>query len=304
VEAGRRARDRRLRVNALNIAIQSRERQNRDSYRELFTALVNLNIGVRYQGDRRLLLSSVWEDETDHDRLIGILDRFTDIDAFNWYNREHRRAATREERANINVPDEMRANYRGFYILFDLRVHLMTFAAYEASAALSARNVAYVFDQLVQHPSIVERFGSVTVSIQQEPAALERILDAPNLRYLSIEIYRPNANLGRLDRDWEDQMDAMRAKKLRHELTADDRDGLRPNREVREAADLALSNGVVEGRVVENGLAETISTQDYPVAETIIYNPDEESPLRAFLRASAHLLHRLAQRFRTAAEER
>lgn len=304
MEAGRRARNRRLRVNALNIAIQDGELQHRASYRELFTSLVELNIGVRYQGDRRLLLASAWEDETDHDRLIGILDRFTDIEAFNWYNREQRRAATREEREDINVPEQMRANYRGFYVLFDLRLHLMTFTAYEASASLSARNVAYVFQQLVQHPSIVQRFGSVTVSIQQEPAALERILDAPNLRYLSIEIYRPNANLGRLDRDWQDQMDAMRAKKLREELTADDRDGLRPSREIRDAAEVALSNGVVEGRVVENGLAETISTEDYPVAQTVVYNPDEESPLRAFIRASAHLVHRLAELFRGRAQER
>ncbi|HWT04367.1 MAG TPA: DUF4747 family protein [Xanthomonadales bacterium] len=295
VKKARKSRVRRMKVSALNIAIQDRDLQKAASYRDLFIALAGLNEAVRYQGESRLLLSGVWEDENDDHRMLGVLDRFTDLDAFQWYNRDARRLATPEERATITVPAAMRANYRAFYVLLDLRKHKLVFLSYEASTSLSAKQVAFVFRHLLENPHIFERFGSVGVSIMQEPAALDRILNAPNLRYLSIEVNKPNGSFGGLDEDFEDQMEALQAKRLKYEVVADDRGSIQPDETIRKAAAVALSDGVVEGRIFENGITEPISTQQYPVSETITYSPDNEPQLSAFKRAASIILGRLAK---------
>jgi hypothetical protein len=294
LEATRGPATRTLKVSAINVAFQRKRLHRPESYALLLQRLAALNRAIKYHGDRRLLLSSTFEDDRDDKRLFGVFDRFTDIDAFNWYNRRANRAATRAERARITVPPEMRANYRGYYFLFDLRRHLLVFPIYDAGPALSARQVQYVIEELVSDERIAEEFGPVAVSIVQEPEALETILGEPQLLTLSIEINRPNASLGGLDDDYEDQMDTLQASQYRVELVADESGSLKPDDAVRKTASVALQNGVVNAKVVRNSRIAYISTEDRPVAQTEIYSPRETDILGAFRNVTASLLKRIA----------
>ena len=244
-----------------------------------------------------MLLSLCFDDETDDKRMFGVVDRFTDISSYRWYNRNTRQAATVEERASIRIPPEMRANYRGYYVLLDTRSHLLVFPTYEAATAISPRQALNFFRELVEREKIMKRFGTIAVNIAQEPAALDRILNAPQLRYLELEVHRPNASLGALDEDFHEEMDAIRASKFRWEAVADERGGLKPDAKLRKAAKIALTNGVVRGRVHENGITQPVSTEHYPVDQTIVYSEDSETRVAAMRRAASSIVRRLREAF-------
>jgi hypothetical protein len=46
---------------------------------------------------------------------------------------------------------------------------------------------------------------------------------------------------------------------------------------VRTAAKVALTNGVVDATIRHDGITEHVSTEQFPVAETVKYNPKTES---------------------------
>lgn len=284
------ARYRSLRVAALNVAFADERKHDPTWYIRLFRALYNLGQPVRVQGDRRVTIGSLIEE--GRYTFVGVLDRYTEIEAGRWYNRNKRRRATKEEMGRIVVPSDMAANFQDFYYLFDAEAHIFAFLSAESGRKLSVHQAHKLLSVLADERAVRREFGTVAISIEQEPSSIERILNAEHLRYLSIMVNRPNS-FGVFDRRFKDKLADMRAAKQRYELWADDSGSLAPPRELRDAAKVATSNGLVEGKIYENGAVHELSTEDSPVLQMERYDPKKTSAVLAFKNAASALINRL-----------
>ncbi len=287
------ARKRSLIACALNIVFIDTKRQNKpDEYKALFKALFDLKEQVNVYGDRWMAIgSSIPRGETT---LLGVLDRFMEIDEERWYNRFQRRPATEKEMGRIVVPEDMAANLQDFFYMFDAVNHRLAFLALEGSRSLSASQTLKFFSILCSDSRIRERFGSVAVNIESEPSSVERILSSKHLRYLSVTLSRPNS-IGMHDEPFDQKLTNWRASKERVELWADDEGSLNPPEELRQAARVAVSNGTVIGKVLEDNVVETLSTEQHPIRERRQYDPNTTNALEVFLVAGAALIEKIIE---------
>ncbi|MDB5070242.1 MAG: hypothetical protein JWM87_1353 [Candidatus Eremiobacteraeota bacterium] len=290
------ARPHRIIVNALNVAFENKSLQNRrEKYRELLVDLYELNKAVQVRGEERLLLGSVEPaPENGGNLFIGSIDRFTDIDAFAWYNRQRRRPASRKEREAIEIPPSMRANYKQFPILFDIASHRLVFLSKDGKLHLSARQVRLLISTLVERASVKAEYGNISVNIEQRPTAIENILSYDHIRKLSITLTRPNDTLGVLKAQFLNDLDHMRAGRADVIITADSSNRLKPNKDLRNLARSAASDGEVKARVLENGRTREVSSTDFPVEVSAQYSAKNEQ-ISAFIRAAKRLLRMVAR---------
>lgn len=287
-------RTRQLRVNALNIAIADPSSHNKaEKYIDLMKALYGLEKVVSLRGNRSMTIGSMRAGDHDRTILRGVLYGFVNIDHMAWFNLLQNRPASEEELGQIVVPKGIAANYRAFDYEFHSESHTLVFVAHEGKANISALSVRYVFSQLCKEPEIVERFGDVNVSVAQEPEALEQILNAEDLRAISIVVRRPNSGLSGFEPDFEKGLAKLGASEAHVDYRAATKERLIPDEALRTAAKVALRNGVVDATVRRDGITEHISTEQFPVGETIKYNPEKESRFMAIRRAAEKIIARL-----------
>lgn len=287
-------RTRQLRVNALNFAIVDPSSHNKaEKYIQLMKALYGLERVISLRGNRSMTIGSMLADDRDPAILRGVLYGFINIDHMAWFNLLQNRPASEEELGQIVVPDGIAANYRAFDYEFHSESHTLVFVAHEGKANVSALSVRYVFAQLCKEPKIVEQFGDVNVSVAQEPEALDHILDAEDLRAITIVVRRPNAGLGGFEPDFEKELENLGASEAQVDYKAATKERLLPDKALRTAAKVALRNGVVDATVRRDGITEHISTEQFPVGETVKYNPQKESRFMAIRRAAEKIIARL-----------
>lgn len=287
-------RNRQLRVNALNMAIVDPSSHNKaEKYIELMKALYGLEKVVSLRGNRSMTIGSMRADDHDPKILRGVLYGFVNIDHMAWFNLLQNRPASDEELGQIVVPEGIAANYRAFDYEFHSESHTLVFVAHEGKANVSALSVRYVFGQLCKEPKIVERFGDVNVSVAQEPEALDHILDAEDLRAISIVVRRPNAGLSGFEPDFEKELEKLGASEAHVDYKAATKERLVPDEALRTAAKVALRNGVVDATIRHDGITEHVSTERFPIGETVKYDPATESRFLAIRRAAEKIIARL-----------
>jgi hypothetical protein len=278
------ARDASVTVNAINLAFEAPARRNKvESYRELIESLYGLDIQPRVHGETHMTISFVANYQERKDTMYGYLARFTNIDEYRWFNAEQRRAATPEERANILVPPQMRANYTELPFLFDLKLHRVVFVVRAGQHALSIGNVASMFTQLTNARGIREEYGKIAVSVEQAPEAVSEMLRDPTLRELEILIRRPNDTFGDLEEHVMKDLEGVSAAEAEVIVRADDSHRLRPNAQIRRLARVAGSNGYVKAKVIRQGRLRQVSSENYPIAATQVYSPKRLHLFGAFI---------------------
>jgi hypothetical protein len=248
---------------------------------------------VPLRGERHMAIGSLDEDEADNSIQRGVLYGITSIDELAWFNVAKHRPASEAERNRISVPADMAANYREYDYEFHSKLHRLVFLTREGKLRVSAMQVRYVFERLCKERQIVERFGDVSVSIEQEPEKLAAILDADDLRALSILVRRPNAGLGGFDEDFEARLVKIGASQAQADYKAATGDRLKPDAPIRQAAKVALSDGVVTATIRADGVTEEVSTENFPIVETVTYNPAKENRLLALRRAAEKIINRI-----------
>ena len=129
-----------------------------------------------------------------------------------------------------------------------------------------------------QFDEIIEQFGKVDATIVPEHEQLDRILTLPGLSKLTIDVKRPNPDdLANEDQKVFARFDAMGARRLYQQYTAERGESIKPDDEVRLMARVASHNGSVQGvgmSAAGDRLLE--STVDHPWRDTIRYDPDVE----------------------------
>lgn len=275
----------------MNIAFARKDlRDNAAKYRELIEDLYRLKIQPAVYGDTRLGMSYIANSTDIAGAKYGWLVRFVDIDHFRWFNSDERRAATPEERAQIRVPKNMRANAREFPFIFEPKTHHLVFGAKYEGPPLSVKQVKALFEKLVSTASIRKEYGLISISIIQEPGRIKALLDNPTLRRLSIRVLRPNDTVGALTRRVIRDLDRMAVSESILTLKADESMQIRPSQDVRDLAEVAAENGEVTGVVLVQNRVKEVSSENYPLSRTVTYSERDTSSFKAFIRVALDLL--------------
>lgn len=182
----------RIPIGIINIATNPHA-DDGSTYIELFQAAFNLNQRIKIKADQYAYIATCGRlDESDTAScLTGEIHKFTEISG-DWENLQKRKAATFEDAAQISIPDHLKPNRESFrYFLFP-KEHRLVFQMLGVKRRISHAGVKHLLEELFSSKKLKEKFPLVSVTIEQEPEPLERILKLPYLYHLHIHIQRPN----------------------------------------------------------------------------------------------------------------
>lgn len=240
------ARERTFQVCGINIRVHSRHHPS--EYAQLWAALHSLGtIFVRGHlglmiGDRRLVRIR------EHDWVVGYFYTFVDIDPTQrWLDVESGREADEDTRHSVQIPANLRPNMTEVPYVLDTENHQLLFINKERSCSLSASNVRNLLKALTGRDEIMQRFGTVDLTIMTDTSQLEAMLSWPVIRKLHLTLERINPT------DYEDDQEVFRRladlgakREERTYVKDDDEPTLRVDEPLRRVSRIAAQNGEVE----------------------------------------------------------
>ncbi len=270
--------ERKIQISALNIVTHP---HSPETYVDLFRRLYRLRQSIAVRRAQQLMIGELRYLNRSHHTagVFGRIYRFDQIDPdAQWFNVVSNVAATSEELSEIKIPPSLKPNLVMFNFVFHPVGHWLYFETVADRASLGPTTVKRFFEALFSAPEIIEQFGKVDATIVPEHEQLDRILTLPGLSKLTIDVKRPNPDdLANEDQKVFARFDAMGARRLYQQYTAERGESIKPDDEVRLMARVASHNGSVQGvgmSAAGDRLLE--STVDHPWRDTIRYDPDVE----------------------------
>jgi len=213
-----------------------------------------------------------------------------------WFDISKHKPAEAEDVAKVSIPANIRANLHEVPYFFDINKHRLYFIAKAGSDTLSAAAVHKLLEMLVEFHAIKDRFQKVELTIATEREAVDKLLDWPVLRRLTIRLERPNPTDYDDEKSVFDHLNAIGVKSEKREYQlADSRTTIRPDKEMRQLAAVASSNGEVEVAGIDpQGKRRTANSQNFKLSIKRFYDQNRETLTEAFLRTVSDLFtHRL-----------
>jgi hypothetical protein len=288
-------------IAALNVVLPAPHRPSR--YAELWTAASSIRGPVKLRGDTGGFIGSARHIDlgSRNERFEGDFFKFINIDtAGKWLDLRTGRAIDKDAvDRQVRIPENLRPNLRMLPYVFFPRSHRLVFVSHlDPKSSLSPSMARSLVEQCVQRADLVERFGKAEVTVEPDRETLRKIFSLPRLKTLRIEVSPPNA-LADVERRLFRLMDAQNADRLVQEYESKRPDGLRPTEDVKELAEVAQSNGVVSAKGVgDEGRVVSLSTEDHPHQEKIVFNPRLQTALHALLARAGGIVGRLLARER------
>lgn len=271
------AREIKLQVAAINIA--AHPHNDLDVYVNLFNDAMALTKDIPSRGDQRLLLQRTEKIKEDgHVRYIdGTIARFTHIDMDQpWFNFNTFDQAEDNEVREVNIPPELRPNYKGFAYRFFPKKHILVFENKYRKGSISPGIIASFFDQLFNSEELKDKYEQVNVNVINDEEVLDEIFEIDLLSALEIEITRPNPDeLGGLDEDIQQRLTSQHMNKVRINYASIPGRSIEPDEKTKKVAEVAVNNGYVSGSGKDNrGIRVEKSTKDHPKTESMKFDSD------------------------------
>lgn len=263
------ARSPKLEVAAVNVRIP--ETHDRD-YAALLQSLADLRRGVRVYGDSYLAISNF-----DSEKNVGVFSKYTEIDIDgDWFDLDDFDTAGPEKIDEINIPESLKPNHSQFFFELSPELHVIAFSSYSSSKGLSSRSVERYFAEALRWGEVADKFGKVESDIVKSYGEVDRILELPELKQLHLIIRRPNSDdIGRSLADIiEERLREQNADQYEESLTATGASDLDPNERTKKLAHVAAENGQVHAKSIVNGVLVPQNTEESPLTEHTIYDPD------------------------------
>lgn len=262
-------RPKKLELGVLNVTTHPHDDE---TYVGLFSKAKRQHITSKFYGSKHAMLASFFEVKNKPPGLksmrvfAGVVNCYTDFDKTKpWLNIARGTEAEPEEVENVSLPKELKPEYEAFQFLFLADKHRIVF-----ERIFGVSSVVRVFSGLLS--AVTE--NEVTVTAEQDREALEAILTLHRLNSLAIRISRPNADdFGSYDQDIEERLKRQMAAEIVIELKAEKGSaGLQPDERTVETAKVALHNGNVIGKgLEEDGTAVTRATENHPLVDVSKY---------------------------------
>lgn len=285
------AQNRKLSVAGINIVIHP---HSADQYLALLQDAFRLGKHFRSRGDQHLILGHVKKD-TENQIINGEIARFTNIDmSLPWFDLEKRDAADDDDiEHRIKIPNELKPNYEPFFFTFFAKKHWFVFESYSESKGISPGAVEAFLAKLFSQPSIIQKYGEVSVVALTDHDKLNEILSLPTMNNIKMTIRRPNPDDWHLYeahvlKDLEDQ----NINEVVYEHRAIKGRSIKLDDKRKRLAKVAADNGKVEVKgKEEHGNSISVSTSNYPRIVTEKYDPDEITTKQMFNRLASKFAH-------------
>jgi hypothetical protein len=270
-------------VCGLNIRVHSEHKPT--EYVALWTQLAETRQFVTHANTALMIGDVRYEDDSNPaSRLYGYFYRFLDVDMDHpWFNIERHKKASEREVAGVSIPVELKPGLVEIPYMFDVVAHKLYFVAHETQADLSPRMVKKLLTALCSADDVVERFGTVDLTVVTDKGKVAELLKWPVIRTLTIELERPNPTDEEDEEYFYEKLAARRLasqtiiyKKAPEEIT------IVPDEEMKRLARVAANNGVVtvSGKNPQQESAKA-SSKEYPLALKGSYNPAQQSLMDA-----------------------
>jgi hypothetical protein len=282
-------------IAALNIVMPVPHNQQR--YINLLKKAFDARRSVPMWGEYRAGLGECNVDVHDeHTIVTGEIYKFFDLNAESqWFNALEQRPAEQNEREQVKIPKHLKPDYKSFTYIFFPRDHRLFFICREQRASLSPTMARKFFDDLFFQDDLIKEYGRIEVIVEPSHESLSKILSIHTLKRLYIEISPPNSDvLHDAEQNLMAKMNRQRATKMTTELVSNNPEGLNPDKETKTLAQIARSNGKVEGRGQDaDGKSVSLSTADHPLRDTVKYDPVSELRSETFFQRAQQLLYRI-----------
>ena len=222
----------------------------------------------------------------------GTINTYTDFDRSKpWLNLKRGAAADEDELDAIELPEDLKPEYRSFQFVFSPTTHRFVY-----ERLLGPSSARRALDRILNHVSSENE--PVTVVVEQSKQGLDAILGLATLRSLTIQITRPNPDdFGAYDAEIERRLREQGASKVQIELTASEGDngGLVPDERTLATANVALSDGSVQSKGLDDeGKAVTLRTTDHPLH--VVSSFVGELTKRLFVERARSVLDKITKR--------
>lgn len=262
-------------------------------YENLLMAAYKEAVPTKYWGNRYALIGSAQALPNGH--IAGELLTYLNFDLTKpWLDLAKRAAATDEDIARIELPENFRPEFkRASYLLIPERHRILV-----DLSNFSINQAQKIFLHKLSSES-VRRSGKadkVLVHIEPSSEELDRILTHPGLKELEMIFHRPNPDgFEETEEEINVRMDEDNAEIINEVIKANWAQGpLSPGNRTTNLAKVAKSNGIVRGKTIEDdGSTKYPSTESHPLLEVVRYVPEEETPISALDKASKWLLKKL-----------
>lgn len=263
------ARDSKLSVVALNLAIRDKDKRN---YASLIEFIVTLKKGIKVYGDSCVAIYRF--SKTNN---LGLLVKYTEIDfQGKWFDSDAFNEAQQADVDEVRVPKKLNPNLSQFLFKLDEATHTLAISSYTESRSLSVNAVKKYFTEILALQEVRSKFSIVTSDIIKSPEQVETILALPQLKELRIIINRPNAD--ELDESLaqiiEERLRGQNGSEYEERIKASAGQSLLPSDRTRSLARLSMSGGETIAKSKINGVMTTTDTSNSPIIETTKYKSE------------------------------
>lgn len=287
------AQEQKVAVCGINIRIKDRDKRD---YEALFRSLLRQKNAQKVYREDYLILTNFGKSDSSRLPFEGVIGRFTDIpEDAEWLNTTTLKEADEEQKDSIFIPENLKPNYEAFFCGLFPKEHIFVFETFSESLRLSPRHVLKWLKLATKSKKTVERFGLIEVDLIPDYGVLEKILSSETLRKIEIVIRKPNPDdyTAEQFQAAEQRLERLQAKEERTEYTAEDDAFLDLDEETRALAKVGGENGRVRGRLREDGAMKTVATDQQPLQEQELYDPDEASAMAMFRNLAGRVLRKV-----------
>ncbi len=287
------AQERKLAVSAINVRITDPAKREYDA---LFRSILRQRFPVKVYNNDYLILTAFGKFESTRMSWLGVVGRFTDIpDDADWLDTSTLKEADEDDKSRIVIPDNLKPNYEAFYCGLFPKEHIFVFETFSESERLSPRHVLKWLRAATKTKRSLERFGPVEVDLIPDYDILEKILGSDTIRQLEIVIRKPNPDQYTAEqfKAAENRLAELNAREELLAYKAEEDEYLELNEQTEALAKVGAENGKVRARLREDGAMKTVSTDDRPIEEHEMFDPDDVSPTVKFASIALKLLGRI-----------
>lgn len=260
-----------IRINVINITTQPHSPEN---YVKLFKkAFSQSPVKAKYFGTENISLRNiaVTQDE-DHLIVTGDIYKFTQISDNDWYDAIKGCALSEDDKPQFDT-SRLFPNLTIFPFCFIANGHRLFFVSKFRQDSLSVQFLTKSLRNLLNAPELSEEFGKVTVFAETSIQTLEEIEAIDVLQSLQIKLFLPNDDdISEIEAQFVDRMKKQNARGISETLTAEKGQTIIPDNETKAHMKLALSNGTIIAKGIDNDKKVTKKSVDSPQEFLIDYN--------------------------------
>lgn len=285
-----------IELSAINVRLPAPHKAER--YVALFEEAWKLKRSVKVHGDTSGMLGSVRQHKDEPNLIRGDLYRFVELQLTGeWLDLETGKAVDGTIVREIKIPSNLRPNFHYFPYIFFVKHHRLVFMSKkESNVTMTPLMVERMLRHLFEHKNIKKKFGAIDVTVEPERETLNRIFSAPRLKRIEITVTPPNP-MGDVEEKLYARLEKLRAGIITEILHSRHPEGLRLDRDTKDLAKVAQSNGRVTATVADaDGKATTLSTASHPLRVQASYDTQRSTAQHAFEAKSESVISEIQDR--------